>query len=122
MQEANAVAEVELTEDIKQRVEQVWAMVFRISGKILKDAKVYGFEGLGELPAPNIHDMVLFLKLYGAVIETLYVASTEYDQQRQLLNSKKQIATMEEVAAALIAGRNDDYERAINALEKQCVV
>lgn len=104
------------------RVEAVWNIVFRSSGKILRDAKIYGFDGLGELPAPNIHDMVKFLKVFGAIIEVLYNDATEYEEQRQLLNSRTQITNMERVAAALVAGCRDDYEVAIKALEGQCVI
>ena len=104
------------------RIERLWAFVFRASGKILQDAKVYGFDNLGDLPAPNIHDMVRHLKIFGAIIEVLYNEAEDYDHQRQLLNARSQITTMERVAAALEAGRREDYETAIEALDKQCVI
>ncbi len=117
-----AVSELEISDKDKQRVETVWNIVFRVSGKILHDAKIYGFDGIGDLPAPNIHDMVRHLKVYGAIIDILYNSAEDYEQQRQLLNARSQITNMERVAAAVVAGERADYEVALAALEKQCVI
>ena len=116
------MSELQISDKDKQRVEAVWNTVFRVSGKILHDAKIYGFDGLGELPAPNIHDMVRHLKVYGAIIDILYSTAEDYEQQRPLLNARGQITNMERVAAALVAGERADYELALAALEKQCVI
>ena len=116
------MTELEISSEDQQRIEQVWSTVFRSSGKVLLDAKIYGFEALGELPAPNIHDMVRNLKVYGAIIDILYEGNLPYEQQRQLLNAKNQITNLERVAAALIAGCRADFESALSALEKQAVI
>lgn len=113
------MTELTISDDDTKRVEHVWATVFRASGKVLLDAKVYGFEELGKLPPPNIHDMVRSLKVLGAIIELVDEASAPYDQQRQLLNAKAQITNMEKVAAAVVAGCREDFEAALIALERQ---
>ena len=114
--------ELEISELDQKRIERVWATVFRSSGKVLLDAKIYGFDAMGDLPAPNIHDMVRNLKVFGAIIDALYGGNIPYEQQRQLLNAKMQITNLERVAAALIAGKREDFDTALSALEKQAVI
>lgn len=113
---------LQVSAEVQERVEKLWSLVFTASAKIIKDAKIYGFTGIGQLPAPNVHDMVRHLQVFGAILDILYSFDQPYEQQRQILNAKRQIATMEQLAAALIADKKEDYEEALAALEKQCVV
>ncbi|KQW38562.1 hypothetical protein [Rhizobacter sp. Root404] len=116
------MTEVVISDGEKTRIEAVWAIVFSSSNQVLRDAKLYGFEALGDLPSPNIHDMVKLLKVIGAMIDALYAFDQPYEQQRQLLNAKSQITNMERLGSALLAGERGDYEEALAALEKQCVI
>ena len=46
----------------------------------------------------------------------------EYDESRFVLNAKQQILWMETVAAALIAGRREDFDAAIQKIKNQAHV
>lgn len=103
-----------------ERVEKLWAVVFESSNKVIHQHKKYGFDGFGNVPRPNVHDMLVTLKLLSAVIGVLLTAEEiEYEQSRQLLNAQAQITNMERLALALHAKNREDYDAAAEALEKQ---
>jgi hypothetical protein len=108
---------------VKEKVEELWTKVFQSSSKVLHQAKKFGFSGIEIIPSPNIHEMLITLQLFTAVIEILVtnaeVAGLEYDQTRQLLNAKAQITTMEQLASALRAKNRQDFDAAVDALAKQ---
>jgi hypothetical protein len=112
--------------DIKDRVEKLWGKVFESSNKVLHHNKVFGFTGIEVIPSPNIHQMMNTLRVIGFVIDILLAGAEknnlDHDARRQLLNAKNQIANMEQVAAALKIGDRDDYEVAVEALDKQMVI
>ncbi|MFC3863711.1 hypothetical protein [Alcaligenes aquatilis] len=112
---------------IKDKVEQVWAIVFQNSNTVLKQHKEYGFVGIERIPTPNIHEIVLQLRVFDAILDILLanaqdIAEVEYEQQRQLLNAKSQLVAMGQVAAALKAEKREDFEEAIDRLQKQCCI
>lgn len=112
-----------LDEVVKQRVEAVWAEVFKSSNEVLKQAKDYGFLGIEKIPSPNIHQILVYLQVFDALIDIL-LAHTEkvdmpYGQVRQLLNAKSQLVTMGRVASALKADNREDFETAIKELQVQ---
>jgi len=107
-------------EDV-ERVEKLWSIVFESSNKVIHQHKKYGFDGFGEVPRPNVHDMLITMKLLSVVIDVLLTADLDYDQNRQLLNAKVQITNMEKLALALNAKNREDYDAAAEALEKQAV-
>lgn len=108
---------------VQQRVEAIWDRVFTDSNRVLTQAKVYGFSGLAAAPNPNVHQMVVTLQIFSAVIDVLITNGANlglpYDETRMLLNAKSQITRMEQLAAALNAGDEDGYNEAIGALEHQ---
>lgn len=114
-------------EIVKQKIEDLWSKVFESSNKVLKEHKVYGFTGIAVIPDPNVHERLVALQVFSAVIDVLLNASKagmelEYEQTRQLLNAKSQITNMERVAAALTAENREDYDVAVEALDKQLVI
>ncbi len=104
------------------RIEKLWAIVFQSSNQVLHQHKKYGFDGFELIPRPNVHDMLVTLKIFGAVIDVLIDADLEYEQQRQLLNAKTQITNMERLALAINANSRGDYEDAAEAIERQAVI
>lgn len=123
MQDANGLKEFFGDATVKDKVTELWAKVFDASNKVLHQNKVYGFGGIEIAPSPNIHDMMVTLLVLGAVIDVLYAKlDLEYEQERQLLNAKAQITTMERVASALKARNRQDYDAAVAALDKQAVL
>lgn len=117
-------AAVELLEDvaIKQKVTEVWEKIFAASSRVVIQAQHYGFSGM-ELPAPNIHEMLVRLQIFTSVIDILInhaeKLNVSYDDTRLMLNAKEQLTRMERLAAALRANNRSDFEAAIRALENQ---
>lgn len=113
-------------EEVKKKIENLWAKVFEDSNKVLHQHIKFGYDGVLVAKDPTIHERVLGLQLFSAVIDVLINSSNagvelEYEQTRQLLNAKSQITTMEQLAAALIAKNQADYYTAVAALDKQAV-
>ena len=111
--------------DIKKRVDKIWEHVFKDSNTVLRQSKLYGFYCMQEGPRPNIHAMLIQLQMFSVIMDILISqgpdAGIEYDQTRLLLNAKEQVTRMERVAAALKANNKEDYNSAIEALERQAV-
>lgn len=120
---AQEIIELFDEQDIKLRVEKVWGKVFSASNKVISQAKNFGFSGIEIIPSPNIHDMLVRLQVFSAVIDILVTHAelfeVEYAETRLLLNAKEQITRMERVAAALKANNRADYIEAISTLESQ---
>lgn len=120
-----SVAGLTLLDDqkIKIRVEAIWDKVFSDSNRVLEHARQYGFSGVTVIPSPNIHQILMTLQIFSAVIDILITHGSAlglpYDETRLLLNAKTQITRMEQLAAALNADDEDGYNEAIGALEQQ---
>lgn len=109
--------------DIRQKVDALWAEVFTSSNKILHHAKFYGFMGMEVIPSPNIHQILLTLRIYDSVIGVLLDnaenCDLEHDELRLLFNAKQQILRMEAVAIALKIGDRGAFDLAIKQIEHQ---
>lgn len=111
--------------EVKEKVESLWAKVFQSSNNVLHQHKIFGFTGIELIPQPNIHERLVLLQVLSAIIDVLLNSAggvLEYEQQRQLLNAKSQITTMEQLATALKGNNQSDYEAAVAALELQTVI
>jgi hypothetical protein len=112
--------------DIKERVDIIWAFVFKRSNEVLRQSKMYGFHCMQEVPDPNIHGMLIQLQVFSAVMDILITngpeAGLEYGQTRLILNAKEQVTRMERVATALKANNKEDYDAAIAELERQAAI
>lgn len=108
---------------VKEKVEEVWALVFKSSNTVLKQAKDYGFLGIERIPSPNIHQILVYLLVFDALIYILLThcekAEVPYAEVRQLLNAKSQLVVMGRVASALKANNREDFETAISDLRTQ---
>jgi hypothetical protein len=103
------------------QVDELWARVFESSNRVLHQHQKYGFDGFAKIPRPNVHDLLITLKLVTAHLDALLTADLEYTQSRQLLNAKTQITNMEKLALALHNKSREDYDAAVEALDKQAV-
>lgn len=106
--------------EIKARVNIVWEKVFHASNIVIVQAKKFGFLGMDIIPDPNIHQMLVTIRLLDDQIDTFVGdENIEYGEERLMLNAKKQLAKMEIVAAALKANNREDFDTAIAELEGQ---
>lgn len=110
-------------EEIRNRVNKIWALVFQNSNTVLKQSKTFGFLLMENGPDPNIHAIVVKLQMFSSVMDILINvgpdAGLEYEQTRLIINAKEQLSRMERVAAALKAGNEEDYNASIDELERQ---
>ena len=108
---------------IEDRVEKIWERIFKNSNDVIKQSKVHGFLSIQEIPTPNIHEMLLQLKVLHVVMDMIITLGPEnglkYEHTRLILNAKEQLTRMEMVAEALNAGNEDDYNKAVVELEQQ---
>lgn len=107
--------------DIQDRVNRVWAEVFGASSTVLQHAKTYGFLGMEAIPNPNVHQMIVTLHFFEALMDVIllrFEAELPYEEKRLIYNAKEQITRMERVAAALQANNRADFDEAIACLEK----
>lgn len=109
--------------EIQKHVLELWANVFDASHKVIQDAKIFGFENMGVLPDPNIHQMLATLSVIDGMLEFILTLTqagkVDFNDTRLIFNAKQQILTMEQIATAL---NNDDrkgYDEAVDRLGKQ---
>lgn len=113
---------------VVKKIEDLWAKVFLNSSKVLNQHFKFGYDGVMTATDPTIHERMVSLQVFSAVIDVLINNATsanlslDYEQTRQLLNAKAQITTMEQVAAAILAKNKEDYEAAVEALDRQAVI
>ena len=112
-------------ESIKKKVEELWALVFSASSKVLTQHIKKGFDGVCQMASPTVEEMVRQLKFFDSVLDVLYTYSEKfdigYDQARQILNTKAQIANMEALMLALKADNREDYEAIVQRIDRQVV-
>lgn len=108
---------------VKEVVHQLWANVFQASNKVIRDAGLFGFDGIELIPDPNIHQMVNALAVISGALDIMISllddAEINHNEVRLVLNAKKQILSMEYVAAALKSGNREDFDKAIEELKQQ---
>lgn len=106
--------------DVQERVNKIWEKVFLSSAIAINHAKKYGFLGMEIIPNPNIHDILVTVRLLDEMIDTFICDDgLEYDEKRKMLNAKRQLTNMEVVAVALKDNNREDFDRAIKELETQ---
>jgi ABC-type lipoprotein export system ATPase subunit len=109
-------------DQVKQKVEELWAKVFLNSNEVIRQHTNHGFNGVKN-GNPGIEQRIFLLHSLEAILDLLLahapLGELDYEQQRQILNAKQQINNMELVAAAVKANAHDDYVAAVEALERQ---
>lgn len=72
-------------------------------------------------PDPNIHDLLMYVKLVEGAIDALIENpdAVSLEEMRMLLNAQKQLATLKLVAKTLQQGSHEEFEAAMRDLETQ---
>lgn len=108
---------------IKKHVVELWANVFDASNKVIQDAKIFGFESMGVVPDPNIHQILATLTVIDGMLEFILTLShagkVDVGDTRLIFNAKQQILTMEQIATALNSEDRKSYDEAVERLAKQ---
>lgn len=108
---------------IQVQVAEVWEEVFSASKKVIEHANLFGFEKMGVVPTPNIHDILLTLRIFNSIIDILLSRAESmdaaFDETRIMLNAKQQLLRMEMIANALKANDKSSYEHYIKELSGQ---
>lgn len=111
---------------VKEKVEQVWAEVFKASSVITQQAQKFGFEQMAHVPKPNIHEMLIALRIFNSIIDILLSSAEDlnvaFDETRLMLNAKQQLLRMEMIANALKANDRDAYNQYTRELEIQSCI
>lgn len=104
-------------------VEKIWAGVFETTDKMLKVHGAFGFTQFEKQLNPKLSTMLLALNVLEQVLDTLY-GSGELDpsENRMALNAKQAILLVQRVADALRANSEEDYNDAMEKLDKQAVI
>lgn len=113
------MTEQEFYDKVAVKVELLWAQVFESSNRVLNQHLKYGFAQLSDAPRPNVHDMLVTLRVLDSMMDVLMTLELPYDQSRQILNAKAQITNMERVALAIDAQNEADYTAAVELLDRQ---
>lgn len=109
--------------DIRARVFSAWENTFTTSNRVLNQAKTYGFSLMGIAPDPNIHQMLLAIRVAEMTLDLIInseLLQDNYEDTRLLLNTREQIRKLERVAIALKDEDRVMFDSAIADLEEQC--
>lgn len=111
---------------IVDEVERLWSLVFESSALILGQAKKYGFTEIATAPSPNIHDMLVGLRVVAFMLDCMSTAPLTADQehytQRQIMNSKQQIFHLEQVVCAVEMNDRELYDISVAHLKAQAPI
>lgn len=102
----------------------LWEKVFTLSNTILHQNKMHGFDGIrAKAPEPNIQTILQYCKFFDSAFDSVMmfdeIEDIGYEARRCVLNAKKQVTTMEQLAIAVKEGNKDDYDSAVKALATQ---
>ncbi|MFN7155096.1 MAG: hypothetical protein ACK4OE_15535 [Acidovorax sp.] len=111
-------------DELPQEAMALWGKVFELSNTILHQNKMYGFEGIREhAPDPSITTIVQYCRFFDQAFDSVMlfdaIKDIGYETRRCVLNAKKQVTTMEQLALAVQGGNKADYDAAVEALGKQ---
>ena len=112
--------------EVKKKVEELWALVFSASAKVLKQHLTHGYDGVCKMASPTLEEMVGKLKFFDSVLDVLYLHAEQfgldYEQERQILNARTQVSKMEALMLAVRAGKRDDYDAIVLQIDGQAVI
>ena len=113
--------------EITYSIESIWNEVFKISNTVIRDFSKFGYHGLEVIPNPNIHQMLLSIKLVHSYLDVLIDVGENgelgigYDEVRKMLNSQQQLNLLQELATALKADNRVDFDETLEKIKAQCV-
>ena len=107
--------------EIKERVDKIWGQVFSFSNRVLRDAKLYGYILLPEVPELDLHTMVYRLHMLNAsmkfAIEHGPGLGLDHIHINMMLNAQEQLSRMRRLCDALDADDLEEYNSTIRELE-----
>ncbi len=121
----NAHYETAVTEDhssvkIADALDLAWDYVFKIVNIFITQHDKFGFELIEKKSNPRIQDLLLSLKVMGAILNIIDDSgSIDTDSQRLLLNAKQQIILFERATLAVQGGDEKGYTEAVSMLRSQ---
>lgn len=108
---------------VKDKVEKLWGNVMESARKFIRDSHTFGFEKVGIVPNPTVHQMLSSLRLadvaFGMIMADAEDSHLDADDIRLIFNAKQQILNMERVATALNNKDRFNYDEAVRLLENQ---
>lgn len=105
---------------IAEALDIAWANVFKVINHFISQHDQFGFKLIEEKIDPSIEDMLLSLKVMGAILNILDGAlSIEASEQRMLINAKQQIILFEQATLAVKGGDEAEYLRVVELLRTQ---
>lgn len=114
------VAKEESQAKIAEALELAWDYVFKIVNIFITQHDKFGFSLIEKKSSPSIEDMLLSLKMMGAILNIIDDSgSIDTGSQRMLLNAKQQIILFERAVLAIQGGDPNGYTEAVNGLRRQ---
>lgn len=109
--------------DERELVAHIWQQVIRVVNKLIDTHDAYGFGKFAEGMNPSIEVVVDVFKVVDALLKTL-VESGQLDPEeyRQALNSRQCIYQTRQLALALEANDEAEYQRLIDLMTKQAPI
>jgi hypothetical protein len=107
-------------QELPDVIRDLWQEVIRAVNRILDGDRRFGFVSIEQSLDPKLSDIIHGLSVIDAVLSSLLDSGLlEYEETRQALNSKQCVIHIRRLAAALKKGDKDDYNKAIELLDKQ---
>ena len=111
-------------DELPKEAFDLWSKVFQLSNTILHQNKMFGFDGIKEkAPDPNVTVIVQYCRFFDQAFDSVMmfddIEDIGYEARRCVLNAKKVVTTMEQLALAVKEGNKADYDAAVEILEKQ---
>lgn len=105
---------------IADALELAWDYVFKIVNIFIRQHDKFGFELIEKKSNPRIEDLLLSLKVMGAILNIIDGSeSVDTNGQRMLLNAKQQIILFERATLAVQGGDEAGYTEAVSQLRSQ---
>jgi hypothetical protein len=115
----SATVKMQDEEKVAVALEIAWGNVFRIINHFISQHDQLGFKLIKEKSDPRIEDMLLSLKVMGAILNILDNMLSNVTEQRMLLNAKQQIILFERASLAVQGGDENEYSEAVQTMRNQ---
>ncbi|GHH53039.1 hypothetical protein [[Pseudomonas] boreopolis] len=109
--------------DEQQLVGNIWQHVIRVVNKLIETHDTYGFGKFSEGMNPRLDIVVRAFTVVDALLKALSESGQlDPDEYRQAINSRQCIYHTKQLALALEADNEEEYQRLIDLLTKQAPV
>lgn len=109
--------------DERKLVSNIWDNVIRVVNKLIDTHDAYGFGKFAEGMNPSIEVVVKTFNVVDALLKTLVESGQlDTDEYRQAVNSRQCIYHTRQLALALEANDESEYQRLIKLLTMQAPI